>query len=186
MSCVDTEQIVVITATDDDKSNVAVSTSKGRKKASDGSTSSSKGSSKVGRKKVSSGDESCNSKKSRAKKSAESTSSAALTDDDAGKRHVKNPVERIDNILEKLEVGGVTKEVVSQLLRLRKQLDGAKIKQAHAPRTPNEYNIWMKNKMAELKDSDMPPKERFSYCIKLWNEEKASKASPPITAESAT
>ena len=98
-------------------------------------------------------------------------------EDDHAKRHVKTPVERIDLILQRLNENGVTKEVHSQLQRLRKQLDGAKIKQVHQSRAPNEYNLWMKVKMSELKDSDMTPKQRFAHCIKQWNAEKDSKAA---------
>jgi chemotaxis protein histidine kinase CheA len=107
---------------------------------------------------------------------------AAMSDDDSEsgssetqKRKVKTPVERLDLIMKKLDESGVTKEVVSQLLRLRKQLDGAKIKQTKGTRAPNAYNLWMREKMAELKDNGMAPKDRFAECIRIWNEQKKAK-----------
>jgi aminopeptidase C len=92
-------------------------------------------------------------------------------------RHVLTPLERTDMIIAKLQESGITAEVKSQLERLRRQLDGAKIKQAHSSRPPNEYNLWMKAKMAELKESSMTPKERFAQCIRLWNDNKVSVAA---------
>ena len=96
-------------------------------------------------------------------------------EDDEKIRRVKTPIERIDWILQKLDESGVTKEVVSQLLCLRKQLDGAKIKSPHSSRPPTRYNLYMREKMAELKDNGMKPKDRFKLCIEMWNEEKEKK-----------
>jgi len=96
------------------------------------------------------------------------------SDGDVAKRHVMTPIERIDLVMKKMEESGTanTKEIMNQMMRLRKQLDGAKIKQATTTRAPNAYNLWMKDKMALLKGNDMNPKERFSECIRLWNENK--------------
>lgn len=95
--------------------------------------------------------------------------------EEGAKRHVMTPIERLDLIIQKVEEAGNSKEVINQLSKLRKQLDGAKIKQATTKRPPNAYNLWMQTKMAELKGNNMNPKERFSECIRLWNENKANK-----------
>jgi hypothetical protein len=96
------------------------------------------------------------------------------------KRHVMTPIERIDIVIKKMEDTGQpnTKDIVNQMMKLRKQLDGAKIKPATTNRLPNAYNLWMKENMALLKGNDMNPKERFTECIRLWNENKQPKPTP--------
>lgn len=96
---------------------------------------------------------------------------------EVAKRHVMTPIERIDLVIKKMEDSGQsnTKDIINQMMKLRKQLDGAKIKPATTNRLPNSYNLWMKEKMALLKGNDMNPKERFAECIRMWNENKQLK-----------
>jgi len=82
------------------------------------------------------------------------------------------PSEQIDSIIGQLEEAGQMTKVIAQLQTLKKQLEGTKIKQTTVKREPTPYNLWMKEKMAELKDNGMTPRERFSECIRLWNESK--------------
>lgn len=88
------------------------------------------------------------------------------------KRKVLPPQTRLDIAIKGLQNKGATKEVKMQLIRLRGQLNGAKIRQKSASRPPNRYNMWMKEQMAKLKENGMAPKDRFAYCISLWNAEK--------------
>lgn len=114
-------------------------------------------------------------KKPRAKtipKKKDTSGSSSDKEESAGQRVAKTPLERIDQIIDSLDRSGVTKESVKELMLLRKQLDGAKIKPSHAKRKPNDYNLYIKMKMSEFKDNGMNPKERFAHCIKLWKEEK--------------
>jgi hypothetical protein len=99
------------------------------------------------------------------------------SDEEVTKRHVMSPIERIDLVIKKMAETGTpnTKDIMNQMMRLRKQLDGAKIKQATTSRAPNAYNLWMKEWMAKLKDNGMDPKKRFAECIRLWNEDKKLK-----------
>ena len=99
------------------------------------------------------------------------------SEEEVTKRHVMTPIERIDLVIKKMEETGLsnTKDIMNQMVRLRKQLDGAKIKQTTTTRAPTAYNLWMKDKMALLKGNDMNPRERFSECIRMWNENKKLK-----------
>lgn len=153
---------VVVAAGDDDEDDeeVAVKPKATKKKAAKAADEKKEAKPKIAKKKA---------KKESTDSDNESTESV--------KRHIMTPVERIDLVLKKMDESGVTKEVVAQLLRLRKQLDGAKIKQATQTRAPNAYNLWMKEKMAELKGNDMSPKERFVECIRLWNVQKNKKTA---------
>lgn len=46
------------------------------------------------------------------------------------------------------------------------------IQQAPATRCPTVYNLWIREKMAELRSNGMTPKERFAECIRTWNDNK--------------
>ena len=95
------------------------------------------------------------------------------------KRHVRTPVERIDNIIELLAGIKVPKTVTKELEMLRKQLDGAKLKAAPRTRVANSYNEFIQKKMPFVKaeNPDKKSSELFAMCIQLWRESKAGAAA---------
>jgi outer membrane biosynthesis protein TonB len=93
----------------------------------------------------------------------------------SNKRHVKQPIERVDIIIQKLAEANFTNAaVMQQLTMLKKQLSGAKIKPATTKRPPNAFNLYVRDKMIELKENNMSSTERFKECVRLYRVEKGT------------
>ena len=111
-----------------------------------------------------------------------SANAAAVDDEDGGnnksaQRTRKSVVEKIDDVLALLEDNAPVSKITKHLQSIRRALDGAQIKSSKKTRKPNQYNLFMSEKMEELKDvTDIPATEKFKMCIQKWNESKAAKA----------
>ena len=92
-------------------------------------------------------------------------------EDTKPKRHKRTAVERIDRILELLANIKIPNEVTKELTHLRKQLVPEKTKRA-----PNAYNIFISDKMKEIKPQypGTKPTELFKICIQMWRDHKAT------------
>lgn len=102
----------------------------------------------------------------------------------AAKRHVRTPLERVDQLISLLENEKVNKNVREELKLLRKQLDGAKIRTEKRTRPANAYNLFMQEKMKELR-VQYPTEESkkvFAMCIELWRQQKGAAAAEAAEA----
>lgn len=68
--------------------------------------------------------------------------------------------------------------ILEELKKSSKVAIGKKVKDPNAPkRLPSEYNLFVKEYMAKLKDrDDVPPKDRMKMAVAAWKQHKAMKA----------
>lgn len=104
-------------------------------------------------------------KKRDSKKKTEESSGeedAATSNSDSEKKKRKPTVEKVLELLKKGEVEKATAalEVIVGDKKEKK------------PREPSAFNKFVKEKMAELKDSRLTTKEKMSKCAELWRESK--------------
>lgn len=112
---------------------------------------------------------------------AESTSTAATTVETTSvgdapvvvvtkpKRAKRTKASSIDDVIQMLRDQKVDKAIVA----LEKLKDSLVAKKERKPRAPTPFNMFVSEKMAQLKESGMTTNERMKECARLWKEEKA-------------
>jgi hypothetical protein len=111
------------------------------------------------------------SKKKAVKAVKEVATDAAIVTDAVpveGKKRRKSGTS-IEDIIELLKNNKVDKAIVA----LEKLSKTAVIKKERKSRPPTEFNLFVSEKMKELKDSDLSTNARMKECARLWKERKA-------------
>lgn len=110
------------------------------------------------------------SKKKATKKTAEPVAADSTAAPPVRAKRTK--ASSIDDVIALLRDNKVEKAITA-LEKLKKT---TLVKKERKPRAPTPFNLFVSQKMAELKESGMSTNERMKECARLWKEQQASKA----------
>lgn len=97
---------------------------------------------------------------------------ATATDPPAEKPVTKRTkVSSLDDVIDLLKENKVDKAITA----LEKLKKSTFVKKERKPRAPTPFNLFVSQKMAELKNSGMSTNERMKECARLWKEQQQKK-----------
>jgi hypothetical protein len=102
---------------------------------------------------------------------AKKVAEPAPVDASAPTRAKRTKASSIDDVIVLLKEGKVEKAITA-LEKLKKTI---LVKKERKPRAPTPFNLFVSQKMAELKNSGMTTNERMKECARLWKEQQAAK-----------